>query len=63
ILTVYSEEVQDVREGIIITDSICIIGGRKLHVFFHEHMVLDLNTYYWSIVRSPSVDAAYVNTT
>ncbi|GMT20819.1 hypothetical protein PFISCL1PPCAC_12116, partial [Pristionchus fissidentatus] len=35
----------------------CIIGGRKLHMFIYDHHVLDIDTYHWSIVRTPSVDA------
>ncbi|GMT20824.1 hypothetical protein PFISCL1PPCAC_12121, partial [Pristionchus fissidentatus] len=59
IQTIVNEEVAHARRSADSTSSISIIGGGKWHLFLKEHIVLDLQTYRWSVVRSP-IDAECV---
>ncbi|GMT20809.1 hypothetical protein PFISCL1PPCAC_12106, partial [Pristionchus fissidentatus] len=53
--TIVDEETAHELNGIDSTTAGYVIAARKLHVFWQEHLMLDLDSNQWSIVRHTSV--------
>ncbi|GMT20826.1 hypothetical protein PFISCL1PPCAC_12123, partial [Pristionchus fissidentatus] len=60
--TVMNEEVGFAFSQICILDACFASSTRKLHFFLLDHVVLDLDTKCWSVIRHPEIDICSLRT-